>query len=40
MIVNDQFESAVDQMLGLLRGGPGFESTRPELKPLIAELLA
>jgi guanylate kinase len=40
VIVNDQFETAVEQMLGLLRGGPGFESTRAELEPLIAELLA
>jgi guanylate kinase len=40
VIVNDDFETAVNQLLGLLRGGPGFESSRPELKPLIRELLA
>jgi guanylate kinase len=40
VIVNDQFETAVEQMLGLLRGGSGFEATRADLKPLIAELLA
>ena len=40
VIVNDDFETAVTQLLGLLRGGPGFEANRPELEPLIKELLA
>jgi guanylate kinase len=40
VIVNDDFEKAVTQLLGLLRGGPGFEADRPELEPLIRELLA
>jgi len=40
VVVNDDFESAVGQLLQILRGGRGLEATRPELKPLIAELLA
>jgi guanylate kinase len=40
VIVNDRFEESVDQLLGLLRGGPGFEADRPELRPLVTELLA
>jgi guanylate kinase len=40
VIVNDDFEKAVQHLLGLLRGGPGFESGRPELQPLIRDLLA
>lgn len=40
VVVNDDFESAVGQLLQILRGAKGFEATRPELKPLIAELLA
>lgn len=39
VIVNDQFEEAVNQLLGLVRGGPGFEADRPELGPLIKDLL-
>jgi len=38
--VNDDFESATQHLLGLVRGGPGFEAGRAELKPLVAELLA
>jgi len=40
VIVNDEFESAVAQLLEILRGGQGYESGRGELKPLLAELLA
>ena len=40
VIVNDEFESAVAQLLQILRGGRGYESGRGELKPLLAELLA
>jgi len=40
VVVNDDFEAAVDQLLQILRGGRGFEATRPALKPLVAELLA
>jgi guanylate kinase len=39
VIVNEDFERATADLLGLVRGGPGFESSRAELKPLIAELL-
>jgi guanylate kinase len=40
VVVNDDFESAVGQLLQILRGARGFEATRPELQPLVAELLA
>jgi guanylate kinase len=40
VIVNDDFETAVAQLLQVLRGQPGFEARRPELKPLLADLLA
>ena len=40
VVVNNDFEDAVRDLLEILRGGQGFEATRPELKPLIAELLA
>jgi guanylate kinase len=39
VVVNDQFEDAVLQLMGLLRGGPGFEANRPALAPLIKDLL-
>lgn len=39
VIVNDRFETAVDELLGLVRGGAGFEANRPELTPLIKDLL-
>jgi guanylate kinase len=39
VVVNDDFESAVAQLLAILRGGRGFDARRPELKPLVAELL-
>jgi guanylate kinase len=39
VVVNDDFERAVAQLLAILRGGRGFEATRSDLKPLLAELL-
>jgi guanylate kinase len=39
VIVNEDFERATGELLALLRGGPGFEADRPQLKPLVAELL-
>jgi len=39
VIVNDDFEHAVEQLLQVRRGTPGFEASRPELKPLLANLL-
>jgi len=40
VIVNDDFETAVSQLLEVLRGHPGFQARRPELAPLVKELLA
>jgi len=40
VIVNDDFESAVRQLLEILRGAPGFAADRAELQPLVGELLA
>jgi guanylate kinase len=40
VIVNDDFEKTVGQLLGLLRGDPGYAAGRAELLPLVAELLA
>jgi guanylate kinase len=40
VIVNDDFESAVGQLLAILRGQPGFSAKRPDLAPLLADLLA
>ena len=39
VVVNDDFETAVRQLLEILRGHPGYLSKRPELAPLIADLL-
>ena len=39
VIVNRDFETAVAQLLEILRGQPGYEAGRAELKPLLAELL-
>jgi guanylate kinase len=39
VVVNDDFESAVGSLLQILRGGPGFEASRAELRPLVADLL-
>jgi guanylate kinase len=40
VIVNEDFERSVGQLLGILRGGAGFESGRADLQPLVADLLA
>ena len=40
VIVNDDFETAVSQLLAILRGAPGFSAKRPDLAPLLADLLA
>jgi guanylate kinase len=40
VIVNEDFEEAVAQLLGILRGAPGFEAKRSDLQPLVADLLA
>ena len=40
VIVNDDFETAVSQLLEVLRGHAGYDSRRPELQPLVGELLA
>jgi guanylate kinase len=39
VVVNDGFETAVTQLLEILRGARGYEATRPDLKPLVADLL-
>jgi guanylate kinase len=39
VVVNDDFESAVGSLLQILRGGPGFEADRPQLRSLITDLL-
>jgi len=39
VIVNDQFELAVSQLLEILSGKAGYEATRAQLKPLLADLL-
>jgi guanylate kinase len=40
VIINDDFETAVAELLGILRGSPGFSAKRPELAPLLTDLLA
>jgi guanylate kinase len=40
VIVNDDFESAVGQLLAILRGESGFSAKRPDLAPLLGDLLA
>ena len=39
VIVNDDFEKAVGELLQILRGKSGYEARRPDLKPLLADLL-
>jgi guanylate kinase len=39
VIVNDDFETAVSQLLEVLRGGTGYAADRRELKALLADLL-
>jgi guanylate kinase len=40
VIVNADFETAVRELLEVLRGATGYSAKRPELAPLIADLLA
>jgi guanylate kinase len=40
VVVNDEFETAVGQLLAILRGASGFDPKRPELVPLLTDLLA
>jgi len=40
VIVNEDFERAVADLLQILRGASGFSANRPELVPLVEELLA
>lgn len=40
VVVNDDFETAVGELLKVLRGGTGLEASRPALAPLVKELLA
>ena len=40
VVVNDDFETAVANLLSILRGNPGFKANRPDLAPLLADLLA
>ena len=41
VVVNDDFERAVTELERIIKGqGEDLQSTRPELKPLLAELLA
>jgi guanylate kinase len=39
VIVNEDFETAVGQLLQVLRGSPDYGARRASLKPLVAELL-
>jgi len=39
VIVNQDFETAVAELLEILRGQPGYDARRAELKPLLVELL-
>ena len=39
VVVNDDFETAAAQMLEIMRGNPDYRADRPELKPLLADLL-
>jgi len=40
VVVNDDFETAVANLLAILRGKPGFSANRPDIAPLLADLLA
>ncbi len=39
VVINDDFESAVAQLLGILRGAARYPASRPELEPLLGGLL-
>jgi guanylate kinase len=40
VVVNNDFETAVAELLAILRGNPGFSAKRRDLAPLLADLLA
>jgi guanylate kinase len=40
VVVNDDFETAVAQLLDVVRGNPGYAAKRPDIAPLLANLLA
>ena len=40
VVVNDDFETAVGQLLEILAGQRGYEANRPELRGLLSDLLA
>jgi len=40
VIVNDDFEAAVGHLLKILRGAGDYEAKRPDLRPLLKDLLA
>ena len=39
VVVNEDFERAAGEMLEIMRGNPGYRADRPDLKPLIEDLL-
>jgi guanylate kinase len=39
VIVNEDFETAVRELLEIMRGSPGYRADRPELAPLLSDLL-
>jgi guanylate kinase len=39
VVVNEDFERAAGEMLEIMRGNPGYRADRPDLKPLIDDLL-
>jgi guanylate kinase len=39
VLINDDFNVAAAQLLEILRGAKGYEATRPDLEPLVTELL-
>jgi guanylate kinase len=39
VVVNEDFERAAVEMLEIMRGNPGYRADRPDLKPLIEDLL-
>jgi guanylate kinase len=39
VVVNEDFERAAVEMLEIMRGNPGYRADRPDLKPLIDDLL-
>ena len=39
VVVNEDFERAAAEMLEIMRGNPGYRADRPDLKPLIDDLL-